>query len=307
MKKTTANFLRAGLLMLVSIAFGASSIQAQGTMTLDQDDALKGSPDYQEAVRKYLAKERPMILGGALAPIGAYPWQVSVGVSWIADPYSAHFCGGSVLSERWILTAAHCVVNTSPAKVSITAGTNKLVLGATRKNVQLIIVHRNYNPGTKDNDIALMQLIDPLPTGVFVRPVPLLTSADESALLVKNAPLAVIGWGATEEGGAPVRDLRHLNKLPYVLMETCNEQSAYDGRITDNMICAGKREGGEDSCQGDSGGPLTVKTDTSPKLAGIVSWGEGCARPERVGVYTRVAKYVDWVNGCLTNAASCNQ
>jgi secreted trypsin-like serine protease len=307
MKSIMAEFLKVGLLMIVSINFGSNLIHAQGTMTLDQDDALKGSPGYEEAVRKYLAKERPMIIGGERAPIGAYPWQVSVGVSWIADPYSAHFCGGSILSERWIITAAHCVIRTSPAKVSVTAGTNKLVPGATRRNVQLIIVHRNYNSATNDNDIALMQLVDPLPTGVFVRPVTLLTSTNESALLVKNAPLAVIGWGATEEGGGPVRDLRHLNKLPFVPMETCNDPSAYDGRITDNMICAGKRVGGEDACQGDSGGPLTVETDTSPKLAGIVSWGEGCARSERVGVYTRVARYVDWVNRCLTNAASCNQ
>jgi secreted trypsin-like serine protease len=307
MKKIMAGFLKVGLLMLVSIAFGSNRIQAQGTMALDQDDALKGSPGYEEAVRAYLAKERPKIIGGEPAPVGAYPWLVSVGVSWIADPYSAHFCGGSILSERWILTAAHCVIRTSPAKVSVTAGTNKLVPGATRKNVKLIIVHRNYNPATNDNDIALMELIDPLPTGVFIRPVALLTSVNEGALLVENTPLAVTGWGATEEGGSPVRDLRHLNKLPFVLTATCNDPSAYDGRITNNMICAGRRVGGKDSCQGDSGGSLTVETNLSPKLAGIVSWGEGCGEPEKVGVYTRVAMYVDWVNKCLTNAASCNQ
>ena len=304
MKKLTAIHIVFGMIAFITLIPGA--VLAQGTVSLSQDSALKGSAPYQETVRKFLTKEKPKILGGKPAPIGAFPWQVSLGVSWIADPYSAHFCGGSVLSERWIITAAHCVVGTSPASVSVTAGTNKLVASATRKNVKLIIVHKNYNGSTSDNDVALMELLDPLPTGVSIRPIPLLTSVAESTLLVVDAPLSVTGWGATQEGGETVRDLRYLDKLPFVLTTTCNDASAYGGQITDNMICAGQRVGGKDSCQGDSGGPLTVETDTSPKLAGIVSWGEGCGRPEKVGVYTRVTKFVDWVNSCLSSSASCN-
>jgi secreted trypsin-like serine protease len=169
-------------------------------------------------------------------------------------------------------------------------------------------VHRNYNPSTDDNDIALMELTNPLPTGVQIKPIPLLTPAAEGSLLVENAPLSVTGWGVTQEGGSPVRDLRYLDNLPFVLTSVCNDSDGYDGRITDNMICAGKRiTGGVDSCQGDSGGPLSVDMNPSPKLAGIVSWGEGCGRPYKVGVYTRVTKYVDWVNRCMTNSSSCNQ
>ncbi len=108
------------------------------------------------------------------------------------------------------------------------------------------------------------------------------------------------------EGGNVVRDLRFLDSLPLVLRASCNGPLAYDGRITNNMICAGVQAGGMDSCQGDSGGPLTVSTTTTPKLAGIVSWGDGCARPNKVGVYTRVANYVDWVQQCVSGSATCN-
>ena len=307
MKKSRTIYLMMGLLVFASVSLIAEAVRAQGTVSISQDSALKGSKLYMEAVNNYLDKKQPKIVGGELAPIGAYPWQVSLGVSWIADPYSAHFCGGTVLSERWIITAAHCVVDTSPARIAITAGTNTLVAGATRRNVKLIIVHKSYDPIKDDNDVALMELTDPLPTGIFIKPIPLLTPTAESVLLIEDAPLAVTGWGATEFGGNKVRDLRHLNKLPFVPTLTCNDVSAYNGRITENMICAGPRLGGKDSCQGDSGGPLTVETATTPKLAGIVSWGEKCAEPDKVGVYTRVTRYVDWVNRCLNNAASCNQ
>ena len=305
MKKSPANLFTFKLILFTLVALGSYTVRAQGLAAIAQDDALKGSRPYEQTVNDFLAKKQPKILGGQPAPVGSYPWQVSLGVSWIADPYSAHFCGGSVLTERWIITAAHCAIRLTPAKVTITAGTNRLVASATRKNVKHIIVHRNYNDTTLDNDIALMELLDPLPLGVHITPIPLLTAAAENSELVEDALLSVTGWGATQEGGLPVRDLRYIDDLPFVPTSVCNRPVAYDGKITDNMICAGKRL--KDSCQGDSGGPLAARTKTSPQLAGIVSWGEGCGRPEKVGVYTRVAKYVDWVNSCFTNPASCNQ
>ncbi len=308
MKKLPANLFMYGLSVFSLIAICSYSVRAQGK-EIAQDDALKGSKPYEKAVDDYLKKRQPKIIGGQPAPVGAYPWQVSLGVSLIADPYSAHFCGGSVLTERWIITAAHCAIRLTPAKVIITAGTNRLVADTTRRNVKRIIVHKNYNDADPpDNDIALMELLDPLPTSLFITPIPLLTAAAESSVLFENALLAVTGWGATQEGGHPVRDLRFIDNLPFVTTAICNRPEAYGGDITDNMICAGKRvTGGLDSCQGDSGGPLAAQTKTSPQLAGIVSWGEGCGRAEKVGVYTRVSRYVDWVNSCLANPASCNQ
>jgi len=106
------------------------------------------------------------------------------------------------------------------------------------------------------------------------------------------------------EGGRKVRDLRFVD-VPFVARGACNRPLAYDGRITDNMICAGQAVGGQDSCQGDSGGPLTVNTQTTPKLAGVVSWGDGCARPNKVGVYARVANYAPWIAACIAKPSEC--
>jgi secreted trypsin-like serine protease len=298
----------AGRLALVFLTLASSQrlSLAQIPITLDADPLTKGSSPYEETVNRYFLRQQPKIVGGKPAPAGAFPWQVSLGVSWIADPFSAHFCGGSVLSEKWIITAAHCAERLTPGQVVITAGTNRLVDGATRRNVQRIFVHKSYNGQTQDNDIALIELREPLPTGLQIQRVELLKPGEENGL-TEAARLVVTGWGATAEGGSVVRDLRYLDDLPFVLRTTCNSTQAYDGRITMNMICAGERIGGKDSCQGDSGGPLTFGIGTSPKLAGIVSWGDGCARPDKVGVYTRVANYVDWIQACVSNSPTCNQ
>lgn len=292
-------------LIVVVLAAQRASL-AQTVDTLANDPAIKGSDPYEETVRRYLKKDVKKIINGKQAPAGAFPWQVSLGVSWITDPYAAHFCGGSVLSERWIVTAAHCAVRLTPSQIVVTAGTNRLVDGATRRNINRIIVHKNYNRIRSDNDIALLELRDPLPMGMPIQRVDLLRPSEEVGLTVTSV-LTVTGWGAITEGGGPVRDLEYLDDLPFVPLETCNSTQAYNGRITTNMICAGFRAGGKDSCQGDSGGPLTLGSGTSLRLAGIVSWGDGCAQPDRVGVYTRVANYVEWVQACVSNSATCNQ
>ncbi len=304
--ETIAKKLMIGLVLIFLTTTGFETRALAQGQTLDTDPATSGSVPYREAVNRYLRREQAKIVGGKPAPAGAFPWQVSLGVSWIADPFSAHFCGGSVLSEKWIVTAAHCAERLTPGQVIITAGTNRLVDGAVRRNVNRIIVHRNYNTQNQDNDIALMELRDPLPTGLQIKKLDLLTVGEESGL-TDTSVLTVTGWGATTEGGNVVRDLRYLDELPFVPRAICNSTQAYDGRITENMLCAGVRSGGKDSCQGDSGGPLTFGKEASPKLAGIVSWGDGCARPDKVGVYTRVANYVDWINPCVSGSPSCNQ
>lgn len=283
------------------IAFGQTP---RNTGLLDQ--VTSGSEPYRDAVRRFLDRDDPKIVGGKKAPAGAFPWQVSLGVSWIADPYRAHFCGGSVYSESWIVTAAHCLENTAPKDVIVTAGTHLLGEGqiGTRRNVQRIIVKSNYDAKTSDNDIALIQLRDPMKLGQGIVAVPLLTSTTEGALLRDGAPLVVIGWGATKEQGRAVRDLRYAD-VPLVNRVQCDRPGSYDGLITNNMICAGLAVGGVDSCQGDSGGPLTVGTADKPQLAGVVSWGEGCARPNKPGVYTRVAHYVNWIADCVTKPEQC--
>jgi secreted trypsin-like serine protease len=166
------------LLVAVAIALSSQVARGQRPLTLDQDPATKGSAPYEEAVQRFLKKEKakPPIVGGHPAPAAAFPWQISLGVSWIADPYMTHFCGGSVYSPNWVITAGHCVIDTNPANVVITAGSNRLTTAAIRKNVKRIIVHKQFvqrEDGSLEHDIALIELFDPLPIGSRIKPIDL--------------------------------------------------------------------------------------------------------------------------------------
>jgi len=285
-----------------ALVWGPRTATAQ--QTLITGDTIGTSGPYKETVRRYLLRQEPKIVGGRKAPHGAFPWQVSVGVSWISDPYESHFCGGSIYSRTWIVTAAHCLEGLAPEKVTVTAGTHALGVGGVRVNARRLVVKSDYNRTTFDNDIAMIELMDPLPFGQNITPISLLEPGLEAETLREDAPLVVIGWGSTQEGGSVVRDLRYANIL-FVTQTICNGPIAYDGRITENMVCAGVPAGGMDSCQGDSGGPLTASANGAMWLAGIVSWGEGCARPNKFGVYTRSAKYGAWVGACVAKPDEC--
>lgn len=291
-------------LIPVAILLSTAPVDAKDGETLD-NAPVTGSPEYQAAVKAFRNGEKKKIVGGKEAPEGAYPWQVSLIVSWIANPGDGHFCGGSILNDRWILTAAHCVVKNRPRDIHVVSGTNKLEATAVRSNIRRIIVHRGYKPKKEDNDIALLELYKPLQLGPKTASIDLLSPADENTSLTPGAPLTVSGWGAAKEGGSTVLDLQFV-PVPFVSRETCNKPPSYWGAVSENMICAGKATGGVDSCQGDSGGPLITSTpSTPPRLAGVVSWGEGCAQPFKYGVYTRVAKYVDWVATCTGKPDKC--
>lgn len=270
------------------------------------------STPYDQAIARNLHHEAWKIVGGSEAAQGSAPWQASLGVSRIADPARAHFCGGSIIASRWIITAAHCVTRLSPEKVLVVVGSNRLHGALVRHAVKRIIVHPGFNAASMDKDIALMELLEPLALGTQLRAIELPRLNDEKRLLVKNAGLTVTGWGATVEDGAAVVTLRTL-EVPLVQRRSCNRALAYDGAVTINMICAGFVAGGEDACQGDSGGPLTIDAapgiaadaKRTPTLAGIVSWGDGCAHVDKVGVYTRVAKFTAWVGACIAGGPGC--
>ena len=293
--------------VLFAIITATSTVSAQTPRVSSLSDASQsGSEPYREAVTRFMNHEDPKIVGGKVAPPGSYPWQVSLGVSWIADPYRAHFCGGSVYSATWIVTAAHCMENTPPRDVIVTAGTHLLGrnTGGTRRNVKRIIVKSNFDSQTMDNDVALIELVEPLELDASIQPIILVASNDEATLLRNGTTLVVTGWGTTQQNGKPVRDLRYV-EVPLVDHAACNRPLAYDSQVSINMLCAGIAAGGVDACQGDSGGPLTVGADAKPQLAGVVSWGEGCARPNKPGVYTRVANYSSWVAGCVAKPENC--
>lgn len=294
------------LLLLVTclqgLHAGTVGAQARGAPS---PQPKAGSEPYREAIRKYLAHEEPKIIGGKLAPPGTFPWQVSLSVASIPNPLYAHFCGGSVYSASWIVTAAHCVTGNATSDITVIAGTHKLGVGDVRAQLARIFIRTDYNSATKDNDVALLQLASPLHLGADIQPVPLVNGPAEDSVLRKNVTLFVVGWGATREGGKVVSALRYV-ALPFVARTDCNLPQAYNGRITESMLCAGMRSGTADACQGDSGGPLTVGTAISAKLVGIVSWGEGCGEPNKVGIYARVPKYSEWIATCVAKPEECH-
>lgn len=281
------------------IAVLASILTANAADLTTSVDRSKGSAPYQAQVAKYLDKELAKIVGGQPASAGQLPWQVSLGVSWIASPADAHFCGGTVYNENWIVTASHCVDGNSPEDIIVTAGTIDLAKGGQRRNVSRILMHSDYVSADKGHDIALLELVDQLVLDKSTTsPLGLLSPDDEAAALANGATVLTSGFGYTSEGGQVSSTLNFV-EIPVVDNPTCNDPLSYDGAITDDMICAGNPTGGQDSCQGDSGGPLVSNPSSDPKLAGVVSWGEGCARPLKFGVYSRVPTYVSWVEACV--------
>lgn len=277
--------------------------KATPARTLDSLEA-RGSSDYQATQAAFLKGDNSKIVGGKVAPDGAYPWQVSLSVSWIADPGRGHFCGGSIYNSRWIITAAHCVIDNRPQDIHVVTGTNRLTPQSHRLNIRRIIVHQQYNrPKRHDNDVALLEMFEPLALDATSQAIELLKPEDETKFEDSKLLLTVTGWGATKEGARTVRDLRFV-QVPYVARSVCNELQSYNKQVTENMICAGRQF--VDSCQGDSGGPLITDSSAGPvRLAGIVSWGEGCAQFGKYGVYTRVAKFNSWIVGCTANPSSC--
>lgn len=240
-----------------------------------------------------LAPRDITIVGGQPADPGEWPWQVMV-------LPRGYLCGGSLIGAEWVITAAHCVYDGNgnlfnPTSVSVRLGEHDLSVtegSEQARGVIEIIAHDDYDSWTNDNDIALLRLASPVVLNERVAPIGLLSADDENILAAPGVSAYVTGWGTTAEGGSAATKLMEVD-VPVVSNSTCN--STY-GIITGNMICAGYKEGGKDSCQGDSGGPLVVPDNRGGwQLAGVVSFGYGCARSGFYGVYTRASHYVDWI------------
>jgi secreted trypsin-like serine protease len=227
-------------------------------------------------------------VNGVRTTIQEHPWQVALNID--APGGRTYLCGGSIINQRWILTAAHCFDTSAPDKVRAKAGVTNYDPSPPWLQIEKVAVHKFYNDRTHENDIALIRL--QVPTSQSSIPLA------GSATALANMWLEVTGWGRTAEKGAPSTQLLKA-EVPYVDNATCNQPGSYDGSIKPTMMCAGEREGGVDSCQGDSGGPLVLRSSSGPILVGVVSFGEGCARKLKYGVYTRVSEFRDWITDTL--------
>ncbi|KAK7151499.1 hypothetical protein R3I94_007975 [Phoxinus phoxinus] len=255
-----------------------------------QDDCGDGSDESNCNCGKKAFKSS-RVVGGEDAVVGEFPWQVSLHIKNMA-----HVCGASIISERWLVTAAHCVQDdkikySQPSTWEAYLGlhTQKDKQTATKRFLKQIIPHPSYNPYTYDNDIALMELDSAVTYSDTIRPICLPSGTD-----VYNSSDSVIitGWGATREGGSGAIVLQKA-RVRIINGTTCDKLMS--GQITSRMMCAGVLTGGVDACQGDSGGPLAYLSSERMYLAGVVSWGDGCARKNKPGIYTNVPKFRGWI------------
>jgi len=217
------------------------------------------------------------IVGGVEAGKGDFPYIVQI-------KRGGHYCGGSIVNPNWIVTAGHCAL-ASAAGYEIVAGEHHLATDEgteQSRGVAQIVVHPAYNDNTLANDVAVMRLNTPLNFNQWVQAANLAPAGFTPA-----ANVDVAGWGTLASGGQLPNVLMRVN-VPMVSDASC-KQSYGSSEIHPGMICAGT--GGKDSCQGDSGGPLV----SGNVLAGLVSWGYGCAEPGFPGVYTEVAHFSNWI------------
>uniref|UniRef100_A0A3B3UVR3 Transmembrane serine protease 5 n=1 Tax=Poecilia latipinna TaxID=48699 RepID=A0A3B3UVR3_9TELE len=234
----------------------------------------------------------PRIIGGVEALLGRWPWQVSLYYS------NRHTCGGSIITSQWIVTAAHCVHNYRLPHVSswvvyagiVTRSSAKIAQHAGYV-VEKIIYNKNYNHRSHDSDIALMKLRRPLNFSDTIRPI-CLPPYDYD--LPGGTQCWISGWGYTQPDVHSPDTLKEA-PVPIISTKKCNSSCMYNGEITPRMLCAGYTEGKVDACQGDSGGPLVCQDENLWRLAGVVSWGTGCAEPNHPGVYSKVAEFLDWI------------
>ena len=241
----------------------------------------------------------PNIVGGTVAPAGAYPFFVSV--KRASDNFA--FCGGTLVSTVWVLTAAHCVDG------GVTAASLKLVIGANQLNneapgdirsVTAIHLHPSWNPSTFDNDVAMLRL-NTASTKAWAR------LAEPVDPVNPGNSVRVIGHGHTTQGGVASNDLRQVD-VPIQSDATMSDPAQYGASFHGAvMLGAGPLAGGQDSCQGDSGGPLFIPGG-QVRLVGDVSWGIGCAQPNKPGIYGEIYQGAlrTFVNGLVGRPANDN-
>ncbi|MBO9666953.1 MAG: serine protease [Bdellovibrio sp.] len=240
------------------------------------------------------------IVGGVEASPGEFPW-----IGSIQDNEGWAYCGATLIKKNWVITAAHCVKRYAPAQILLGLYEKSKPEQAEHMTTKKVVTHPLYKNLYNDYDFALIQLdhdsaIEPIELNKEEIVIPI----DSNSLPVMST---VAGWG---DMGPNTEDPDKLMKVDVPLVSRIKCQSEYGPigyDITDRMLCAGYEEGGKDSCQGDSGGPLIIRTTRNKTLlAGVVSWGMGCARPNFAGVYSKINSVIEWIEKEISDPPPTN-
>jgi len=234
------------------------------------------------------------IVGGEPAGENEFPYIIDIRMSYSSSGRSYHACGGAILNENWVLTAAHCSQRAASSYVLVAGEYDFAFSSGSEQTVKVekVIVHQNYKPSTVENDLALMKVTPPFS----------LNSQSVKGIKVAGTDLqptqtaVVTGWGTLTSGGDSPQILQKVT-VPFVADDTCQRAYQNINDIMPTMVCYGEK--GKDSCQGDSGGPLIGYVNGEPYQYGIVSWGYGCAEANYPGVYTRTSSFYNWIQNTI--------
>ncbi|KAM9359684.1 coagulation factor X [Symphorus nematophorus] len=261
------------------------TVNASSDWTGGNETELRGEDGGQDGVGK------TRIVGGDLERRGGSPWQVLLRRS---DGYG--FCGGTLVSDRWVVSAAHCLEESADHVTIGDLDKRRPDPAEQLIKVQKVFVHPHFHSFTFDSDIALLYLAQPVIRGPTAIPACLPDTHLSTYLLQEGNHGVVTGWGLTHYLGRSSRFLRKVT-LPVVSYKDCTASTIQV--ITDNMYCAGYLDVSRDACSGDSGGPMVVNYRGTWFLTGVVSWGEKCAARGKYGVYTRLGNFLNWIRDTM--------
>ncbi|XP_078299893.1 complement factor D [Panthera onca] len=238
------------------------------------------------------AQPRGRILGGREAESHARPYMASVQVN------GKHVCGGFLVSERWVLSAAHCVEDLADGKLQVLLGAHSLSQPEPSKrlyDVLRAVPHPDSRPDTIDHDLLLLQLSEKAELGPAVQPLAWQRLDRDVAA---GTLCDVAGWGVVTHAGRRPDRLQQL-QLRVLDRATCNQRTYHDGTITQRMMCGESNR--RDTCKGDSGGPLVCGGVAE---AVVTSGSRVCGNRKKPGIYTRLASYVAWIDGVMAEGAA---